>query len=58
VDGKEIGRQSTPPDLHKPMYVVANLAVGGDWPGAPDSTTVFPATLSIAFIRAYRFADE
>jgi beta-glucanase (GH16 family) len=40
------------------MYVVANLAVGGDWPGAPDSTTVFPAKLSIAFIRAFRFADE
>jgi hypothetical protein len=56
VDGKEIGEQSTPADLHKPMYMIANLAVGGDWPGAPNATTAFPARLSIEFIRAYRFA--
>ena len=24
------------------MYLIANLAVGGDWPGAPDATTRFP----------------
>ena len=39
-----------------PMYILANLAVGGDWPGAPDATTQFPATFDIDYIRAYRFA--
>lgn len=58
VDDRSIGSVPTPADMHKPMYMVANLAVGGDWPGAPDETTVFPATLSIEFIRAYRFANE
>jgi beta-glucanase (GH16 family) len=58
VDNRSIGAVPTPADMHKPMYMVANLAVGGDWPGAPDKTTVFPATLSIDFIRAYRFANE
>lgn len=58
VDNRSIGSVPTPADMHKPMYVIANLAVGGDWPGAPDKTTVFPATLSIEFIRAYRFANE
>jgi beta-glucanase (GH16 family) len=58
VDGREIGQEPTPPDLHKPMYMLANLAVGGNWPGAPDTTTMFPAKLTIDYIRAYRFANE
>jgi len=56
VDGREAGRQPTPPDLHKPMFMLANLAVGGAWPGNPDASTRFPATFSIDYIRAYRFA--
>jgi len=56
IDGRESGRQATPPDMHKPMYMLANLAVGGHWPGAPDGSTRFPATYEIDFIRAYRFA--
>ena len=56
IDGRKTGEQQTPADLNKPMYVLANLAVGGDWPGAPDATTVFPATLSIDFIHAYQFS--
>ncbi|RAK58379.1 hypothetical protein DJ021_00415 [Phenylobacterium hankyongense] len=56
VDGREVKRQPTPPDMHKPMYLLANLALGGDWAGQPDATTPFPAQLSIDYIRAYRFA--
>lgn len=36
-----------------PMYLLANLAVGGPWPGAPDASTPFPATFDIDYIRAY-----
>ena len=36
------------------MYILANLAVGGNWPGAPDGDTVFPATFEIDYIRAYK----
>lgn len=32
-DGKELWRTKTPPDLHQPMYVIANLAIGGKWVG-------------------------
>jgi beta-glucanase (GH16 family) len=35
------------------MYLLANLAVGGTWPGAPDASTPFPATFEIDYIRAY-----
>jgi beta-glucanase (GH16 family) len=52
-DGREVFSAATPPDMNKPMYMVANLAVGGDWPGRPDASTSFPATLKIDYIRAY-----
>lgn len=38
-----------------PMYILANVAVGGIWPGAPDSSTVFPLSMDIDYIRAYQF---
>lgn len=38
----------------KPMYVIANLAVGGEWPGNPDSSTVFPAYFDIDYVRVYQ----
>ena len=51
VDGVKVwkvkGRQV--PD--EPMYVVLNLAVGGEYPGPPDSDTRFPATFSIDYLR-------
>jgi beta-glucanase (GH16 family) len=58
VDDRRIGAAHTPADVHKPMYMIANLAVGGNWPGSPDATTVFPAEMTIDYIRAYKFADE
>jgi len=40
------------------MYVILNLAIGGGWPGAPDSTTPFPSNYDIDYVRAYqRVAD-
>lgn len=39
-----------------PMVLLANLTIGGSWPGAPDSTTPFPSYLVIDYIRAYQWA--
>jgi len=44
----------TPADLHSPMYMIANLAVGGYWPGMVDSTTPFPSSFKIDYIRVYQ----
>jgi len=38
---------------NKPMYLLANLAVGGNWAGWPDATTAFPCAFSIDYIRVY-----
>jgi beta-glucanase (GH16 family) len=37
-----------------PQYLVANLAVGGGWPGNPDATTPFPSSLQIDYIRVWQ----
>ena len=36
-----------------PMFIILNLAVGGDWPGSPDSTTVFPSNMLVDYVRIY-----
>jgi hypothetical protein len=39
--------------MKKPMYIIANLAVGGGWPGNADSAMPFPAQMKIDDIHAY-----
>lgn len=36
-----------------PQFVILNLAVGGDWPGSPDATTVFPSQMVVDYVRVY-----
>jgi beta-glucanase (GH16 family) len=36
-----------------PEFVILNLAVGGDWPGSPDATTVFPSEIQVDYVRLY-----
>ncbi|HWG22313.1 MAG TPA: family 16 glycosylhydrolase [Terracidiphilus sp.] len=36
-----------------PQFIILNLAVGGDWPHSPDATTVFPADMSVDYVRIY-----
>ena len=57
VDGVERAHLPTPSDMHKPMYLLINLAVGGKWAGEPDGTTEFPAEFKIAYVRAYATAE-
>lgn len=53
IDGAEVYSEDgyIPPDK---MYLYINTAIGGDWPGAPDSTTQFPQTMLVDYIRYYR----
>ena len=43
---------SISPDIR--MYLIANLAVGGDWPVSPDSSTPFPANFQIDYMRVWQ----
>ena len=37
-----------------PFFMILNLAVGGQWGGAPDATTIFPQTMLVDYVRVYR----
>jgi beta-glucanase (GH16 family) len=39
---------------HTPHYLILNTAVGGRWPGDPDSTTVFPQYHDIDYVKVYQ----
>jgi len=61
VDG-QLYETRTPSDLPSggtwvfdhPFYIVLNVAVGGNWPGNADSTTVWPQKMLVDYVRVYQ----
>ncbi len=41
-------------EFHRPFFLLLNLAVGGNWPGPPNGSTVFPARLFVDYVRVYQ----
>jgi beta-glucanase (GH16 family) len=53
IDGVERHRVNEEvPD--QPMFMLVNLAVGGDWAGAPEPATVFPADFLVDYVRVWK----
>jgi len=40
--------------FNHPFFLLLNVAVGGDWPGSPDDTTVFPQEMTVDYVRVYK----
>jgi beta-glucanase (GH16 family) len=40
----------------RPFFLILNVAVGGNFPGNPDGTTVFPQSMQVDYVRVYRRA--
>jgi beta-glucanase (GH16 family) len=61
VDGNEY-RRTTPAALpagtrwvfDHPFFLLLNVAVGGAWPGEPDSSTVVPQQMLVDYVRVYQ----
>jgi beta-glucanase (GH16 family) len=53
-------QQITPADVpgewvfDHPFYIILNVAVGGNFPGAPNAETVFPQTMLVDYVRVYQ----
>ncbi|NNC93983.1 MAG: family 16 glycosylhydrolase [Chitinophagales bacterium] len=43
--------------FNKDFYILLNCAVGGDWPGSPNASTVFPQTMEVKWVRVYKKAN-
>ena len=41
-------------EFQEEYFLLVNLAVGGDWPGRPDVTTIFPQQLVVDYIRVFQ----
>jgi beta-glucanase (GH16 family) len=53
IDGKLL--HSTNEGIpHTPHYLILNTAIGGAWPGNPDSTTVFPQYHDIDYVKIFQ----
>jgi hypothetical protein len=40
--------------FHNDFFFIFNVAVGGNWPGSPDGTTVFPQTMIVDYVRVFQ----
>ncbi|MDX2176411.1 MAG: family 16 glycosylhydrolase [Candidatus Sumerlaeia bacterium] len=66
VDGEHFGTQAKwatpgkpfPAPFDRDFHLIANLAVGGNWPGPPDGTSVFPQRFEIDWIRVYQSGNK
>ena len=58
VDDYEFNEINITPDhmseFHEEFFLLLNIAVGGNWPGNPDVTTVFDQIMKIDYIRVFK----
>jgi hypothetical protein len=41
-------------EFRNEFFFIFNVAVGGNWPGYPDNTTVFPQSMKVDYIRVFQ----
>lgn len=41
-------------EFHEPFFFIFNIAVGGNWPGSPDVTTIFPQRMVVDYVRVFQ----
>jgi beta-glucanase (GH16 family) len=42
----------------QPQFLLLNVAVGGNWPGNPDATSVFPQQMLVDYVRVYSYVPS
>ncbi|MFT5422359.1 MAG: beta-glucanase (GH16 family) [Phycisphaerales bacterium] len=54
--------EAAPGDDNAPFdqqfHFLLNVAVGGNWPGYPDASSVFPQTMQVDYVRVYSFGQK
>lgn len=47
-----------PAPFDQKFHLLLNVAVGGNWPGPPDETSVFPQEMEIDWVRVYQRTNQ
>lgn len=62
IDGIKYHEASLTPaylsEFHKEFFILLNIAVGGNWPGNPDGSTVFPQKMMVDYVRVYQLDKQ
>jgi len=53
LNAADVAPENWPFDSNNPMHFLLNVAVGGNWPGPPDSSTPFPSQMEVDYVRVY-----
>jgi beta-glucanase (GH16 family) len=48
IEGESMG------EFHQPFFFILNVAVGGNWPGSPDNSTIFPQSMKVDYVRVFQ----
>ncbi|GMQ28295.1 glycoside hydrolase family 16 protein [Algoriphagus confluentis] len=58
IDNKQYHEIDTTPEqldeFRRSFFFIFNVAVGGDWPGSPDSSTTFPQHMIVDYVRVFQ----
>jgi len=46
-----------PAPFDQRFHLLFNLAVGGNWPGSPDNSTIFPQQLLVDYVRVFKKSE-
>lgn len=44
----------TESEFNQSFFFIMNVAVGGNWPGSPNETTIFPQSMEVDYIRVFQ----
>ncbi len=58
LDGRVVRRLRTPDDMHQPMYILVNMAIGGNWAESPQPHTRLPARMTVDYVHAYSLSER
>ena len=55
LDGREVWRYTDAATISgEDMYLLLNMAVGGEWPGPPTKKTKFPSDYLVDYVRVWQ----
>lgn len=58
VDDVQYNQMDTSPaelsEFQQNFFLIMNVAVGGNWPGSPDTSTIFPQSMYVDYVRVFQ----